>query len=398
MSHHRQPAGRNKRLRFEPLERRLCLAAELGFVLTSGESGTDVFDDVEVDNTGNIYVSSNDQLLKYSPARALLWAVNLNDAWELDLDGAGNVYAMGPLGTVDVPGVTGNVVLNGQGQTDVYVVKFNPAGLAVWGQALGNAAAQQPGAMAVDGVGNVVVTGNFADSLTLGSDTLISAGNNDTFVARLSTSGTVEWARRIGSTSHDSAAGAGMDAAGNAYVTGNYSEAITLPGVNGDIVLPKLTTSNTFTVKLTPTGEFAWGVGIGGATSQSLAVDIAGGGAVVVSGEYGGSVDFDPGPADFQLAGNNDYFLLKLDLAGQFVWARAFVGSTAGQPMDLAIGSQGQIHYAGIFYGTMNLAPHAVVIFSPLNGVTPWWRRSPRVAIWWQPGSGAPRMSMWRSA
>ena len=75
---------RQRRLFLEPLERRFCLTAELGFVTAGAEAGSlDLFDEVELDASGNFYVSSNDQLIKYSPSRSILWAVNLPQAFEL---------------------------------------------------------------------------------------------------------------------------------------------------------------------------------------------------------------------------------------------------------------------------------------------------------------------------
>src|SRR5690606_19346192 len=105
----RNSPRRSKRLHLELLERRRCLAAEFGFVISSAAAGSsDMFDALKIDSAGNLYVSSNAQLLKYSPARSILWSVNLPRAYELDFDPDGNIFASGGFGsTLTLPGIAG---------------------------------------------------------------------------------------------------------------------------------------------------------------------------------------------------------------------------------------------------------------------------------------------------
>ena len=163
MRYRRRARQRFRSPRIESLERRLCLSAEYGYALTTtGPSSSDGFLDVEVDVAGNRYLSSQESLIKLSPAGALLWGIPLTGIMGLDLDGAGNLHVLGELGAtgVTVPGVGGDVLLTSSGLTDLYVLKFNPAGLAIWGRAFGEATADQvPRGLAVDAAGNVAVTG-----------------------------------------------------------------------------------------------------------------------------------------------------------------------------------------------------------------------------------------------
>lgn len=336
----------------EPLEGRLCLAAELGFLATSpGPSNNDGFNDLEIDAAGNMYVSSSEFLAKLSPQGSFLWGVAVNGITRLDLDGAGNIYALGELGSVNVAGVSGNVALSSQGLADVFVLKFNPSGLAIWGRGFGTAAADQvPRGLAVDAAGNAVVTGYFSGTWTLGADTLVSAGQRDGFITRISPAGDLQWSRQIGGTGDDDTWDVDLDSSGNAYVTGTHTAQFTLPG---GIVIPVVPGSNAYVAKVSPQGNFVWGAGFGAGSIHALAVDPAG--YLLLTGGIVSTMDLDPGPGDYPLTGDFDQFLLKLDLNGQFVWARLLTGTLSAN--DLVIGSAGQVHVTGIFSGTIDVAP-----------------------------------------
>ena len=59
--------------------------------------------------------------------------------------------------------------------------------------------------VALDGSGNVVIVGQFQNTVDFGGGALTSAGDRDIFVAKYSPSGAYLWARRYGSTSRRTA-------------------------------------------------------------------------------------------------------------------------------------------------------------------------------------------------
>jgi uncharacterized delta-60 repeat protein len=340
------------------------LAAELENVLISDPSGTDLFDDIVLDAAGNFYVSSGAQIIKYSPSRQVLWAANVREAYEIALDGAGNIYATGPIfGTRSSGAPADNVSVTSNGGTDTYVVKLASDGHALWGKSLGGTQNDYPGGIAVDAAGNVFATGTFEQTATFGTHSLVSAGGDDVHVTRLSTTGQVEWARRLGGTSFEEASGVDVDPAGNAYFTGNFTSAATLS--NSSITLTSAGSRDVFVAKVTASGDFSWARSMGGSSildlGKSLAVDPAG--FVVTVGEYGGPADFDPGPAVFNLpylgtgSGGRDMYVSKLDLDGNFVWAKAIGGTGAEFPTQVVVGSQGNIYITGSFFETCDFDP-----------------------------------------
>lgn len=79
------------------------------------------------------------------------------------------------------------------------------------------------------------------------------------------------------------------------------------------------------------------------------------------TGRFFNTVDFDPGPGVFNLTGtgfnDEDAFILKLDNDGNFVWARALVGSSNCETDVNTIDAAGNIYTAGLFSGTIDFDP-----------------------------------------
>ena len=75
----------------------------------------------------------------------------------------------------------GTLLANAAAASDIFVAKYSPAGTHLWSQAFGNFSANQGNDVAVDGSGNVVVTGQFVGA-DFGSGPLTSAGGYDIFL------------------------------------------------------------------------------------------------------------------------------------------------------------------------------------------------------------------------
>src|SRR6185503_5808122 len=97
-------------------------------------------------------------------------------------------------GTVDF----GGGPVGGGGGDDVFVVMYDTDGNYQWALRGGDALAQTATGIAVDGGGNVIVTGYFEGTLSLPPVTLVSAGLSDAFVIKISPAGVPLWGNKYG--------------------------------------------------------------------------------------------------------------------------------------------------------------------------------------------------------
>ncbi len=174
------------------------------------------------------------------------------------VDSAGNAYVGGSTFSSNFPVMNAyQDSYGGQGSSsyfrmssgDGFVAKINAAGSAlVFSTYLGGSDDDRVFAIAVDGAGNVHVAGNTASSnfpvtsdaaqKTLGGVGVVDTTNliaggyvkapvgfGDAFYARYSPTGSLAYNTYLGGTDDDVASGLAVDAAGNAYLSGNTASA-----------------------------------------------------------------------------------------------------------------------------------------------------------------------------
>jgi hypothetical protein len=84
-----------------------------------------------------------------------------------------------------------------------------------------------------------------------------------------------------------------------------------------------------------------------------MAIDTAGNGDIYTTGNFQGTVDFDPGAGVFNLTseGYIDSFISKLDSSGNFSWAKAAGGINDEVTSSIALSASRNVLVVGYFYG-----------------------------------------------
>jgi hypothetical protein len=153
------------------------------------------------------------------------------------MDGSGNIYVGGFTGSdTDFPLLNALQDTYGGGGTDAFINKYNAAGNLIYATYLGGDAGEVVRGLAVDGEGNLYVTGftgsdDFPTAAPLQSD--FGGGNTDAYIAKLSPEGdTLIFSTYLGGSGDedntfnvlgDNGAGIAVDNNGNIYVTGSTS-------------------------------------------------------------------------------------------------------------------------------------------------------------------------------
>ena len=141
-------------------------------------------------------------------------------AWDIAADGAGSTYTTG---IFYGPSITvGKDVLTTHGYYDPLIIKLNANGNPQWAREGGSAGWDYGRAVAVDRDGNSYMAGNYELTAAFGDTTLTVVGNTDAFVVKYDPNGNVQWAESAGGPSTDIAEGVAADKNGNVYATGYF--------------------------------------------------------------------------------------------------------------------------------------------------------------------------------
>jgi hypothetical protein len=128
-------------------------------------------------------------------------------------------------GNFEADSFWGNNYLRNRGSTgkDIYIGKFNATNEIQWLKCAGGEGEQEVKAVYADADLNSYITGTFSDSIQFGDITLQSQGMSDVFVAKLDPLGNYLWAFAAGGNQDDAGLDLCVDQQGNIYVSGYYS-------------------------------------------------------------------------------------------------------------------------------------------------------------------------------
>jgi hypothetical protein len=344
----------------------------LQWVKTPGGTGGDSTLSVAIDGSGNVYAagsatgtgtidfdednvvgddsfapsaSGSGYFVKYNSSGVLQWlkgylgTSSLSIANSVSMVGSEIAVTGTMFGTSmdfdDDNSVSGDT-LSSAGGTDIFIAKYDSAGLLQWVKALGGTGTTETGnGVTSDSSNNIFVVGSFTsasvdfdeDNVVTG-DTYSSAGNTDIFLAKYNNSGVLQWVNTPGNTAAEQANGVAVDSTGAAYIVGTFAS--TTVDFNESAVVTSDTVTlqggtDIFIAKYSSSGTLAWTKGVGGASSElgnSINLDFTD--SVLIAGIMAGSsLDMDDdyvGTLDIiSSAGSNDFFVAKYVNPGQVV-------------------------------------------------------------------------------
>lgn len=245
--------------------------------------------------------------------------------------------------------VTGNYA-------DGFVLKLDPNGGYLWAKGFGGSSADYGEGIAVDSNNNVYVTGRYTGNVDFdpgaGITTIAGSATNGAFILKLNSDGNFGFARGFDGTGQDVGLEIEVDSGGNILTAGQFQSTVDFDPGAGTANLTTSPSSAIFLLKLDPSGNYLWAKSWGGSGDLPWDLKITSSNDVLLSGDYLGTVDFDPnaGTSNYTVQDTTDGFILKLDSSGNFVWVSTLRGSQSQQPRAIELISGGYILVAGVFY------------------------------------------------
>ncbi len=256
-----------------------------------------------IDPGGGLLTSAGGRDLfvaKYNMTGAYQWSERFGDT-SVDL---GLGIAASASGNVVVSGLSATGLDFGGGALNPggFVAGLDAAGVPQWGRGGG----ERVSAVAVDGDDNVLATGRFTGTTDFGGGPLTSAGSIDAFLVKYDAGGTHQWSKRLGGTGADWGRDVAVDVSDHVAVTGQFAETVDFGGG----ALTSAGGSDIFVADYDADGVHRWSRAFGSnstvtETGNGVACDPSGN--VLVTGQFGGTVDFGGGP--LTSAGLDDIFI-----------------------------------------------------------------------------------------
>ncbi len=289
---------------------------------------------------------------------------NSEGGTSLAIDAAGNLLITGYFSaTVDFDGGPGNVSLTSQGAADIFLTKWDGNGNFIWVKQMGGTGSDYVYKLALDATGNILLTGYFYETADFdpgaGNYNLTSAGNADIYICKLDNNGNFIWAKSIGGPVIESCYGITSDLSGNIFIATPIASIFDVDPGPGVTNVSTVGGFDALICKYSPAGDFLWARKWGANGNDNIfdiKTDAAGN--VYTGGEFSGTIDFDPGPAEvFKTAtGGNDLFYIKWDANGNFVWVAQLPG-IGGTIYSLYVNAANEIFSTGLFSGTVDFDP-----------------------------------------
>ncbi|MBC6609664.1 T9SS type A sorting domain-containing protein [Hymenobacter sp. BT507] len=238
----------------------------------------------------------------------------------------GSQYVTGAFAGTITLGTT--TLTAGAGTTHLFLAKYSAAGAVLWAIKL-DASAYASSTVAVDAAGNAYMAGEFDSTITLGTTTLTTSAY-DAYVVKYDAQGMQQWVRQ-GGTAGTTSRGIATDASGNVLLTGHFNTSVAFGGT-------PLTGGGIYFYRFSPAGNVLQATRV---ASQGFAYGLTADntGNTYITGEFTDAVVF--GTTTLTSAGRSDLYVCKLDATGTVLWARREGGPNEDVGLSVAVDANG---------------------------------------------------------
>ncbi|MBL7711484.1 MAG: SBBP repeat-containing protein [Chitinophagaceae bacterium] len=284
-----------------------------------------------------------------------------NAAYAIATDRNGNVYTTGFFSkTSDFDPGAGVFNMTAVRSSDIFISKLDRNGQFVWARQIGSAEICNAFSMIIDAENNVILIGFFSGSTDFdpgpGNFFLSTKGSvANTCVVKLSPAGDLIWAQQFKSTKPNLGYALATDSENNIWVTGYFQGTADFAGLT-------LTaqSKDVFITKLNASGHCVWAGQFSGTNSTGSSIALDADKNIYIAGSFGDTLDVDPGPGLHTLhagGSSSDFFLCKLDAAGNFLWVNQWGNEEALDGAYVATDQEAHVYCTGTFRGKLDFDP-----------------------------------------
>lgn len=321
-------------------------------VLSGYFSGTVDFGGGPLASAGanDIFVAKFDKDLTYLQSRRF-GGTDEQRAYGIAVDGDGNVVLTGIFkGSVNFDKKPAEE-LTSAGDYDIFVAKLDENLNHVASKRFGALDSQECYGLAIDGSGNVLLTGSFEGSFDFGADVLTSMDDYDNFVAKLNSELQPVRSKSFGGTKSQYGNSIAVDGAGNVVLLGHFDGSVDF---DGQVLASAFSSYDLFVAKLDPQLNHLWSERFGDVGNQfGYKVAIDGTNNVVLTGAFDGLIKFDE-KSSLASAGQYDVLVAKLDPQLNHLWSERFGDATGQYGNSIAVDASGNVVLTGAFQGSVH--------------------------------------------
>ena len=265
------------------------------------------------------------------------WIVKTNSAgniqWQNTIGGIGyeelhsisqttdGGYLLGGYSRSNISGDKSENCIGGAG--DYWIIKTDSTGNIQWQNTIGGVGDDLLNSLMPTEDGGYILGGN-SDSGPSGDKTEFCIGNDDYWIVKIDSLGTIQWQNTIGGSSQDQLNSI-KQTSDEGYILGGWSNSNTSGDKTENNWDTTLITSDYWIVKIDSSGNIQWQNTIGGSNADILhSIQQTADGGYILGG-YSNS-DFSGDKTENSMGGF-DYWLVKTDSTGNILWQKTFGGS-----------------------------------------------------------------------
>jgi hypothetical protein len=290
-------------------------------------------------------------VVKFDSQGNRLWASyfggnRIDKAFKVATDATGNVYLVGHTRSTKGIGFENSHQKELGGSADAFIVKFDPDGKMLWSSYLGGSGEDQAFDVTCDAYGNVYLAGNTESTQGISRGSL--SGESDGFLAKFSSSGSMQWSTYTGGSDKDYGRAVSVSAAGTVYLAGvtysqdKFGQMRSQAKHSGG--------SDVFLSAYSGSGSLQWTTLFGGKSIDDVrAISCDPTGNVYLAGYTFSRVDIaTSGVFQEQYGGgSSDAYVAKFNGSGQKKWCSYFGGSKKDRAWGVLADASGNVYLAG---------------------------------------------------